>query len=85
MRGASHVFAGCSKDLTAGDRATWKLDAGILSNAGQDVRIMLSASPVTAIPVDREILSSRASLLTLQSEYRLRIHKRMLHWVFLDA
>lgn len=85
VRGASHVFAGCSKDLTAGDRATWKLDAGILSNAGQDVRIMLSASPVTAIPVDREILSSRASLLTLQSEYRLRIHKRMLHWVFLDA
>lgn len=46
--------------------------------------MLLSASPVEAIPVDQDILSSKASFLVQQSEYRLRVHKRILHWVFLD-
>ena len=37
-----------------------------------------------AIEVASDILASPASLLLLQSENRLRVHKRLLHWVFLE-
>ena len=36
------------------------------------------------IEVASDILASPASLLLLQSENRLRVHKRLLHWVFLE-
>ena len=39
---------------------------------------------MAAIGVDDSILASKASLLVQQAESRLRVHKRMLHWVFLD-
>ena len=59
------------------------MDAGLLSLAEPNVRLLLSASPVSAIGVADEILAGKASLLVQQAEYRLRVHKRMLHWVFL--
>ena len=46
---------------------------------------MLSASAIDVIAVDTEIFASPASLLRRQAEYRLRVHKRMLHWVFLEV
>ena len=52
-----------------------------VKNAKQNFRFN---TPVAAIGVDDSILASKASLLVQQAEYRLRVHKRMLHWVFLD-
>ncbi len=45
-------------------------------------RVLLGPSPMQAIEVASDILASPASLLLLQSENRLRVHKRLLHWVF---
>ena len=70
--------------MSAEDVGSWRLDAALMSKANPDVRLLLSASPVEAIPVDQKILSSPASWLVRQAEYRLRVHKRILHWVFLD-
>ncbi len=84
VKGANYVFAGCRSGLTAEERACWRVDAGLLSLAEPNVRLLLSASPVSAIGVADEILAGKASLLVQQAEYRLRVHKRMLHWVFLD-
>ena len=47
-------------------------------------RVLLGTSPMQAIEVASDILASPASLLLLQSENRLRVHKRLLHWVFLE-
>ncbi|QCC85841.1 ornithine carbamoyltransferase [Desulfovibrio desulfuricans] len=84
VRGANYVFAGCRSGLTDEERAHWRVGPELLSKAATDVHLMLSASPVAAIGVDDAILASKASLLVQQAEYRLRVHKRMLHWVFLD-
>lgn len=84
VRGANYVFAGCRSGLTAEERESWRLDTALMSKAADNAFVMLSASPVAAIGVDDSILASKASLLVQQAEYRLRVHKRMLHWVFLD-
>lgn len=85
VRGANYVLAGCRSDLADDEIAAWEINAQLMSVAEPGARVMLSASPATAIPVNKEILSSGSSLLSLQAEYRLRVHKRMLHWAFLDA
>ena len=76
----------CLKEmsLTDEEREHWRVDPALFAKAAGDVRLMLSASPVAAIRVDDSILTSKSSLLVQQAEYRLRVHKRMLHWVFLD-
>ena len=79
VKDANFVFAGCRGGMSAEDVGSWRLDAALMSKANPDVRLLLSASPV-----DQKILSSPASWLVRQAEYRLRVHKRILHWVFLD-
>ena len=61
-----------------------KVDDALLSHADQKARVLLGTSPMQAIEVASDILASPASLLLLQSENRLRVHKRLLHWVFLE-
>ena len=85
VKGADYVFAGCRKGLTEEEHVRWNICSELLSKARPHVRIMLSAPPINAIRVENDILrNNKASMLIQQSEYRLRVHKRMLHWVFLD-
>ena len=84
VRGVNYVFAGCRSGLTDEERESWSVTPELLAKAAHDAHLMLSASPIAAIRVDDSILASKASLLVQQAEYRLRVHKRMLHWVFLD-
>jgi len=84
VEGANFIFAGCRSGLTDEERSSWRVDANMLAKAADGAHLLLSSSPVSAICVDDAILASKASLLVQQAEYRLRVHKRMLHWVFLD-
>ncbi len=76
------VFAGRKPDEITPENEAWSLTADLLAHARPDARILLSATPIRAIPVARELISSKKSLLVRQAEYRLCIHKRILHWVF---
>lgn len=78
-RDARFVYAG-RRD--ANDASPWRITRKIMEKAQKDARLLLSASPIRAIPIDPEVLSGRSSLLTAQAQYRLAVHKRMLHWVF---
>lgn len=82
VKGANFVFAGYRGTLDAEEQARWGVTPELMAKALPDARLLLSASPVRAIPVAREVLSSRVSQLVRQAEYRLRVHKRILHWVF---
>lgn len=82
VKGANFIFAGKRSEFAMPEISTWSITAELMTAADPDARLLLSASPLRAIPVDIKILSSKASLLIRQAEYRLRIHKRMLHWVF---
>ncbi|MDR2056627.1 MAG: ornithine carbamoyltransferase [Desulfovibrio sp.] len=84
LRGADYIFAGCSGAMSEDEAKIWRLDARLMGVAAEKARVMLSSSPIDVIAVDKEIFASPASLLRRQAEYRLRVHKRMLHWVFLD-
>lgn len=82
VKGASFIFAGKRGELSEPDLSTWSISADLMARANDDAKLLLSASPVRAIPVDVSILSSKSSQLVRQAEYRLRVHKRILHWVF---
>jgi ornithine carbamoyltransferase len=84
LRGVDYIFAGCSGDVGENEAKTWRLDARLMGLAAEKARVMLSSSPIDVIAVDSEIFASPASLLRRQAEYRLRVHKRMLHWAFLE-
>ncbi len=84
VAGAHYVMAGCRGNLTDDELVHWQLTPALMEKAESNARVMLSASPVRAIHVDKEIMISRVSLLQQQAEHRLRVHKRMLHWVFED-
>ncbi|WP_165065185.1 ornithine carbamoyltransferase [Desulfovibrio sp. ZJ200] len=84
VRGVDYIFAGCRGSVSEDDSGLWHLDGALMRKANPDARVLLSAAPVEAIPVDKDILSSKASFLVRQAEHRLRVHKRILHWVFME-
>lgn len=81
---ADFVYAGrrlCGDD---GSHATWMVTADLMAAAKSDAHLLMGANPIRSIYVDPSILRSPASLLLRQAENHLRIHKRILHWVFED-
>lgn len=78
---ARFIFAGRKPEF-ATHIGEWTITKDLLARADKDARLLLSATPVRAIPVEPEILDSKASMLVLQAQYRLCVHKRILHWVF---
>ena len=84
VEGCNFVYAGCRSGLDDELAQQWKVDDALLSHADKKARVLLGTSPMQAIEVASDILASPASLLLLQSENRLRVHKRLLHWVFLE-
>ncbi|MBD5553415.1 MAG: ornithine carbamoyltransferase [Desulfovibrio sp.] len=82
VTGSRFVFAGRRPDLETPENEAWSLTDGLLAKADKDARILLSATPLRAIPVASSLLAGKRSLLVRQAEYRLCVHKRILHWVF---
>ena len=83
VRNANYIFAGCRGETEDASLARWELNAALMGKAEVGARLLLGARPLDVMPVDQELLSSPSvSMLVRQSEYRLRVHKRILHWVF---
>lgn len=82
VKGVNYIYAGCHGGLSASELEKWTISPALVRHAASNVKLMLSASPIRAIPISPEILASRTSLLSYQAEYRLRVHKRILHWIF---
>lgn len=80
--GASFVYAGKRPTLCDASAEPWKITVKIMRMARPGAKLLLSASPPRAIPIAPEILASKASMLIQQAQFRLCIHKRVLHWVF---
>lgn len=81
VKGARFVYAGCRAGLGENELAGWEITPELMRQAEKDARLLLSASPVRAIHISPEVLSSPASRLRRQAEFRLCVHKRILHWV----
>ena len=85
VKGADYISVGCRGGLTAEEYDDWSVSEDLLAKAKPSARVMLGAAPAEAIMVSSNIMrNGKTSMLAQQSEYRLRMHKRMLHWVFLD-
>lgn len=82
VRDCSFIFAGRMPEILTEENETWSLTPELMQKARPDARILLSATPLRALPVARELLAGKRSLLVRQAEYRLCVHKRILHWVF---
>lgn len=82
VAGADYVLAGCRAGICGENVRQWRVTPELMRLAAPSAHLLLSARPVSAVPVAVDVLCSRASLLVRQAEYRLRVHKRILHWVF---
>ncbi|MBU3831878.1 MAG: ornithine carbamoyltransferase, partial [Candidatus Desulfovibrio faecigallinarum] len=60
----------------------WSLTRQIMSHAEDNAHVLLGTSPMRTIPIESEVLGSKNALILLQSENRLRVYKRMLHWLY---
>lgn len=84
VKGCQFVMAGNSGKglLTFDEIGQWKLTAEDMSHALPGAKVLIGTNPMSCITVDPDVLSSKTSLLLMQAEYRLRVYKRMLHWLY---
>lgn len=76
-RDCRFIYAG-KKD----EQDSQKITQTLFKCALPDARLLLSASPIRAISVEEALFNEGKMCLTLQAQYRLAIHKRLLHWLF---
>lgn len=76
---ARFVFAGRRSEEY---KNHWCITPELMHRAALDAKLLLSATPLRAVPVAPAVLSSKVSMLVRQAQYRLCVHKRVLHWVF---
>lgn len=81
-RNASFIYAGWRGELSREELTKWEITEELMASALPNARLLLSASPIRAIHIAPDILNKLSTMLVRQAEYRLRIHKRILHWVF---
>lgn len=82
VKDARFVFAGRKPELETPANEPWSLTQELMSHADGEARILLSATPLRAIPVAGDLMAGKRSMLVRQAQYRLCVHKRILHWVF---
>ena len=82
LRDARFIFIGSRSGISYPAIKDWEISSSVLSGADKQCGLFLAARPINSLPVAQELMSSPASLLLQQSEFRLRIHKRILHYVF---
>lgn len=82
VKNANFIYAGWRGDMSREELAQWEITASLMEKAAPGARVLLSASPIRAIFLEESVLNKLSPMLIRQAEYRLRIHKRMLHWLF---
>ena len=82
LRDAKYIFIGSRAGIGYPEIKDWEISRDVLKGADKQYGIFLGARPINSFPLEQELMSSSSSLLLQQSEYRLRIHKRILHYVF---
>lgn len=80
VAGCEFIYAG--KREMDEKKSGWIITSKLFEHSAPDSRLLLSASPIRAIAVEESVFAAGKTLLTLQAQYRLAIHKRVLHWVF---
>lgn len=80
VKNVNFIYAGFRGNLNDEEQKIWTISPKLMSLANDKARLLLCASPMRAINISPEVLS-KASILTRQAEYRLRLHKRLLHWI----
>ena len=82
IKDADYVFIGSRRQLDFEMLQKWQITSSLMSFAAPQFRVMLGTYPIDALPLESSTLIGKRSLLQLQAENRLRVYKRMLHWVF---
>lgn len=84
VKGCHFIYAGSSGrgTLPFDSLRKWTIDRNLMARAEDDAHVVLGTSPMNAVPIESEVLGSKNALLLLQAENRLRVYKRMLHWLF---
>ncbi len=82
VKDAQYIYIGSRNQLDFQSIQKWAVQPNLLSFAAPECYILLGTNPMDCLPFEPSILNGRRSLLLKQAENRLRVYKRMLHWVY---
>ncbi|MDO5536982.1 MAG: ornithine carbamoyltransferase [Desulfovibrionaceae bacterium] len=82
VAGCQFVMTGSSDRMNFDEMQRWRVTEELLAKAEPGARVMAGTNPMHCIPIDHSIVAAGRDLFLQQSENRLRVYKRMLHWLY---
>lgn len=82
VKDARFIYIGSRSGLDFQSLQKCAVQTSLLSFASPECFIFLGTNPTDCLPFDPSILNGRRSLVLQQAENRLRVYKRILHWVY---
>ncbi len=82
VRGCRYIFGGSSGHMHYDDMQRWRIDKELMAQADDGAFVLAGSNPMHCISVDMDVVDHRRDLFLEQAENRLRVYKRMLHWMF---
>lgn len=81
VKGCQYIMGGSAEGMRFEDKVRWKINKDLLDKTGVQSHVLAGTNPMNCLPVEMDIVSGHHDLFLLQSENKLRLYKRMLHWL----
>jgi ornithine carbamoyltransferase len=81
VAGCQYIVGGSADGMSFDEKNLWRISKDLLAKSGVKSRVMAGTNPMHCLPVDMSVVAEHNDLFLLQSENKLRVYKRMLHWL----
>lgn len=81
VKGCQFIMGGSAEGMRFEDKVRLKINKELLDKTGVQTHVLAGTNPMNCLPVEMDVVSGHHDLFMLQSENKLRMYKRMLHWL----
>ncbi len=81
VKGCQFIMGGSAEGMRFEDKVRMKINAELLDKTGVQSHVLAGTNPMNCVPVEMDVVAGHHDLFMLQSENKLRMYKRMLHWL----
>ncbi len=81
VKGCQFIMGGSAEGMRFEDKVRMKINKELLDKTGVQTHVLAGTNPMNCLPVEMDVVSGHHDLFMLQSENKLRMYKRMLHWL----
>ncbi len=82
VKGCNFVYGGSSGPMHYSEMQRWRIDRDLMAQAADGAHVLAGTNPVHCVPVEMDVVDGHRDLFLEQAENRLRIYKRIFHWMF---